>query len=166
MILDDQQLPEIPLSDMLPAETTEERMAKSVTKESSGKKPTSSRKKKKKVLREVSRGRVYIQATYNNTIITITDDAGNVLAWSSSGRVGFKGPKKSTSYAAGVVIRDVMTKIEGVGLREASVFVKGVGSGREAAIRALNAHGIEVITIKDITPIPHNGPRPPKVRRV
>ena len=124
------------------------------------------RKKPKKQVRTVPRGRAYIQATYNNTIITITDPQGNVLNWSSSGRMGFKGPKKSTSYAAGIVVRDVVTRLEGAGLKEVEVFVKGVGAGREAAVRALNANNIEVLTIKDITPIPHNGPRPPKVRRV
>jgi len=150
----------------------DEQVAKDVAGTSQSEEPkaegkgTKAKKKVKKQLRTVSRGRAYIQATYNNTIVTVTDAQGNVLAWSSSGRMGFKGPKKSTSYAAGIVVRDVATRLEGVGLKEVEVFVKGVGAGREAAVRALNANNIEVLTIKDITPIPHNGPRQPKVRRV
>ncbi len=130
------------------------------------KKPSKDRRKKKKVVRMVPRGRAYVQATYNNTIITFTDPQGNVLSWSSSGKVGFRGPKKSTSYAAGIVVRDAVGRIEGSGLKEVEVFVKGVGAGREAAVRALNANGLEVLSIKDVTPLPHNGPRARKVRRV
>ena len=95
-----------------------------------------------------------------------TDPNGDVLGWSSSGRMGFKGPKKSTSYAAGIVVRDALKRVEGAGLKEVSVFVRGVGAGREAAVRALNINGLEVLSITDTTPLPHNGPRPPKVRRV
>ncbi len=123
-------------------------------------------KKKKRAITVTRTGRIYIQATYNNTMISATDDGGNVLAWSSAGSCGFRGPKKSTSYAASVVVRELMRKLDGVGLSEVQVFVKGVGSGRESAVRALNAHGLIVTAIKDVTPIPHNGPRPPKVRRV
>ncbi len=142
-------------------------LATDVVKSDDAKKSTKDRRnKKKKVLRSVSRGRAYIQATYNNTLVTIADMQGNVLSWSSSGKVGFRGPKKSTSYAAGIVVRDALSRLEGVGLKEVDVFVKGVGAGREAAVRALNANGLEVLAIKDITPLPHNGPRPPKVRRV
>ncbi|MBI5135586.1 30S ribosomal protein S11 [Candidatus Uhrbacteria bacterium] len=137
-----------------------------VKSEGAEKKPSKDRRKKKKLVRMVPRGRAYVQATYNNTIITFTDPQGNVLSWSSSGKVGFRGPKKSTSYAAGIVVRDAVSRIEGSGLKEVEVFVKGVGAGREAAVRALNANGLEVLSIKDITPLPHNGPRPPKVRRV
>ena len=121
------------------------------------------RKKKKQM---VTRGRVYVQATYNNTIVTITDQQGNVIAWSSAGKKGFKGPKKSTPYAAGVIARAAVEKAREYNLREVDVFLKGVGSGRESAVRALHANGLEVLTIKDITPIPHNGPRPKKPRRV
>lgn len=124
------------------------------------------KKKKRRVVRQVSRGRIYVQATYNNTMVTATDEQGNALAWSSSGSCGFRGPKKSTSYAASVVIRELMRKLEGVGLQEVFVYVKGVGSGRESAVRAINSAGLIVTGIKDVTPIPHNGPRPPKVRRV
>ncbi len=116
--------------------------------------------------RMVAKGQAYIKATYNNTVVTITDQSGNVLIWSTSGKMGFKGPKKSTPYAAGVVVRDVVDKMKAIGMKDLEVFVKGVGSGREAAIRAFNAHGINISSIKDVTPIPHNGPRPKRPRRV
>ena len=121
---------------------------------------------KKKTKKQVSSGRAYIQATYNNTLVTFTDNVGNTLAQASSGEVGFKGPKKSTPYAAGIVIQKLVEKVAQYGLKEVDVLVKGVGGGREAAIRALNANGINVNSIKDITPIPHNGPRQKKPRRV
>lgn len=123
-------------------------------------------KKKSKIKRQISHGRAYIKSTYNNTIITITDLNGNTLAWSSAGICGFKGPKKSTPYAAGIITKDVVTKAKEYGLKEVNVFIRGVGSGREAAVRAFNINGIQVLTIKDITPIPHGGCRPPKPRRV
>ncbi|MBI4090228.1 MAG: 30S ribosomal protein S11 [Candidatus Kerfeldbacteria bacterium] len=114
----------------------------------------------------VAAGRVYIQATYNNTIVTITDQTGAVIGWSSAGKMGFKGPKKSTPYAATSTVRDLVERVRDVGLKNVEVFVRGVGSGREAAVRALGALGLNITSIKDITPIPHNGCRPPKVRRV
>ncbi len=123
-------------------------------------------KGKKKAKRQVSTGRAYVKATYNNTMITLTDNAGNSLTQSSAGQVGFKGPKKSTPYAAGVIVANAVERAKPYGLKEVNVFVKGVGGGREAAIRALNANGINVLSIKDITPIPHNGCRPKKPRRV
>jgi small subunit ribosomal protein S11 len=122
--------------------------------------------KKKPKKKFVTHGRVYIQATYNNTIVTITDQDGAVLSWSSAGKMGFKGPKKSTPYAAGLTVREVMDRIRDVGLKNVEVFVRGVGSGREAAVRALGAQGLNITSIQDVTPIPHNGCRPPKVRRV
>lgn len=122
--------------------------------------------KKKKIKRTLKRGQAHIQASYNNTIITITDQNGNAIAAASSGQCGFKGPKKATPYAAGVVVRNLMEKLKETGMQQVDVFVKGVGSGREGAIRALHANGLEVMFIKDVTPIPHNGCRPPKVRRV
>ncbi len=122
--------------------------------------------KKKKIVHQVPRGNAYIQATYNNTILTITDLTGNVLGWSSSGVTGFKGPKKATPYAASVVIKDLLTKIAEYGLKEVNVFIKGIGGGRESAIRALHSNGLNVLAITDTTPIPHNGCRPPKRRRV
>ncbi len=124
------------------------------------------RSKKAKVSKHVTSGRAYIQATYNNTMVTITDQQGNVLAWSTSGHMGFRGPKKATPYAASMVVRDVADKAKLMGLQELQVFVKGVGSGRDGAVRALHAQGLIVLGIKDITPIPHNGPRAPKPRRV
>ncbi|MBU1131145.1 30S ribosomal protein S11 [Patescibacteria group bacterium] len=124
------------------------------------------KKRKKKVKRNIKRGQAHIQANYNNTMVTITDQNGNVVAWSSAGACGFKGPKKATPYAAGVIVRKVAEKLNDTGMQEIDVFVKGVGSGRESAIRALHANGLQVMSIKDVTPIPHNGCRPPKVRRV
>lgn len=124
------------------------------------------RKRKKKISRQVSIGRAYVQATYNNTIVTFTDQTGNVLASASAGQCGFKGPKKSTPYAASVIVASAGEKVVKFGLQDVSVFVNGVGSGREAAIRALNSRGFNILQIKDITPIPHNGCRPKKPRRV
>lgn len=122
--------------------------------------------KKKKEKRKVSTGRAYIQATYNNTIVTFTDLNGNVLAGSSAGKVGFRGAKKATPYAATIIVKDVYEKVKDYGLREVHVFVKGVGIGRESAIRSLNANGLHILSIKDITPVPHNGCRKCRPRRV
>ena len=130
------------------------------------KKATKVKSKKKKIVRQVSNGRAYIQATFNNTIVTITDQNGDVLGWASAGMVGFKGPKKATPYAAGQVVKKAVDQVKATGIREVNVFVKGVGGGREGAIRALHANGVQVLSIKDVTPIPHNGCRPPKRRRV
>jgi small subunit ribosomal protein S11 len=124
------------------------------------------KRKGKKAKKQVALGRAYIQATYNNTIVTLTDAEGNVLAWSSAGANGFRGPKKATPYAASMVVRNVAEKVADVGLKEVHAFVKGVGQGRESAVRALNANGLNVLSIKDVTPIPHNGCRPPRARRV
>ncbi|MDA2921912.1 30S ribosomal protein S11 [Patescibacteria group bacterium AH-259-L07] len=129
-------------------------------------KKTTKTRKKKKIIKTVPRGRAYIKATYNNTMVTLTDESGNVLAWSSAGRCGFRGPKKATPYAASIIVRDVVDKVKAYGLKEAQVFVKGIGMGREAAVRSLYSNGINVLSIKDITAVPHNGCRPPKVRRV
>ena len=122
--------------------------------------------KKKKAVRQVPRANAYIQATYNNTIITVADPNGNALGWSSSGSTGFKGPKKATPYAASVVVKDLLAKIAEYGVKEVSVFIKGIGGGRESAIRAFHSNGINVLSITETTPIPHNGCRPPKRRRV
>ncbi|HAM88628.1 TPA: 30S ribosomal protein S11 [Candidatus Falkowbacteria bacterium] len=125
------------------------------------------RKKKKKTDRKISVGKVYISATYNNTIVTITDLQGAVISWASAGIAGFKGPKKSTPYAASIITRLAVGKAkEEFGLSEVSVYVKGVGTGRESAIRALNSNGLLVSLIKDVTPVPHNGCRARKPRRV
>ncbi len=124
------------------------------------------KKGKKKKLGRLNRGNVYIQSTYNNTMITLTDLEGNIVAWSSAGSVGFKGPKKATPFAASKVVETLIEKVRGLDLREVSIFVRGVGSGRDAAIRALVNYGLEISSIKDITPVPHNGCRPKKPRRV
>ncbi|MFA6427442.1 MAG: 30S ribosomal protein S11 [Candidatus Magasanikbacteria bacterium] len=122
--------------------------------------------KKKKALRLVSHGRAYVQATFNNTIISITDQNGDVLGWASAGGAGFKGPKKATPYAASMVVKNLIESIKDYGLKEVNVYVKGIGGGREGAIRGFNTNGVQVLSIKDLTPIPHNGCRPPKRRRV
>lgn len=119
--------------------------------------------KKSKV---VQRGKIYINATYNNTMVTITDMTGNVLAWASAGSLGFVGPKKATPFAASKIVSIIAEKIAPYGMTEAEVFVKGVGSGRDSALRSFINRGLNIIRIKDRTPIPHNGPRPPKVRRI
>jgi len=124
------------------------------------------RKKRGKMKRLVTRGRVYVQATYNNTIITVTDEKGDVIAWQSAGGVGFKGPKKSTPYAASIIIRKLLEKIKDVGLKQVDVYIKGVGSGRESAVRSIAQQGITITSIKDVTPMPHNGTRAPKPRRI
>ena len=124
------------------------------------------KKKKKKGQKILAKGQAHILATYNNTLITITDMQGNVVVWASSGHVGFKGPKKATPYASSMVVRNLAEKLKDSGLKELEIYVKGVGQGREAAIRALNAQGYRITMIKDTTPIPHNGPRAKKPRRV
>jgi len=111
-------------------------------------------------------GRAYIQSTFNNTIVTLTDPEGNVIAWGSSGTSGFKGSRKGTPYAAQMAAREAVRKAMMHGLRQVEVYVKGPGSGREAAIRSLQSSGLYITGIKDVTPIPHNGCRPPKRRRV
>jgi small subunit ribosomal protein S11 len=121
---------------------------------------------RKKARKDVSEGVVHIQATFNNTIITITDQQGNTIAWSSAGAQGFKGSRKSTPFAAQVAAQEACKKAQEVGLKSAFAYIKGPGSGRESALRAVNASGIRITGIRDITPIPHNGCRPPKRRRV
>ncbi len=111
-------------------------------------------------------GRIYIQATYNNTIISVTDSSGGVIAWASAGAMGFKGAKKATPYAASRVVNAVLEKVKKIGLHEVEVFVNGVGAGRESAVRSIAAQGLNMSSITDITPLPHNGCRAPKVRRV
>lgn len=124
------------------------------------------KKRAKKPKRLVQKGRANIQCTYNNTIVTLADLSGGVLAWSSSGHLGFKGAKKSTPYAATQVVAEVSEKVKKYGLQDLEVYVKGVGSGREASIRALSNHGFNLVSIKDLTPIPHNGCRPRRPRRI
>ena len=125
------------------------------------------KKKKKRAPKSVKSGRAYITATYNNTIISLTDNQGDVISWASAGMAGFKGAKKATPYAAQIITKIAVQKArEEFGLEEVRVFASGVGTGREAAIRALNANGLNITAIKDITPVPHNGCRPKKPRRV
>ncbi len=124
-----------------------------------------SKSRKKKVVVE-SNGQAHIKATFNNVQITLTDQYGNTISWASSGKMGFKGSRKNTPYAAQVAASAAAKEAHDLGLRRVDVFVKGPGSGRESAIRALSASGLEVATIRDVTPIPHNGCRPPKRRRV
>ena len=123
--------------------------------------------KKRKVKRNVEQGRIYIKATFNNTIMTITDAQGNAIGWSSTGVHGFKGSRKSTPFAARVAADDALKKAVESGMRSVDVFVKGPGSGRESALRAISAiENMRITSINDITPVPHNGCRPPKQRRI
>lgn len=121
---------------------------------------------RRKERKNIPRGIAHIQSTFNNTIVTVTDPKGNSVAWSSAGALGFKGSKKSTPFAAQMAADNVAKKAQEHGMRSVEVYVKGPGSGREAAIRSLQAAGLEISLIKDVTPIPHNGCRPPKRRRV
>lgn len=123
-------------------------------------------KQKKKVKKNVQSGVAHIQATFNNTIVTITDVAGNAIAWSSAGARGFKGSRKSTPFAAQLAAQEAAKKAMDHGMKQIGIEVKGPGAGREAAIRALQASGLKITMIQDVTPIPHNGCRPPKRRRV
>jgi small subunit ribosomal protein S11 len=127
---------------------------------------TKGKRRRRKVERTLTVGNVYIKSTYNNTIVTITDENGDVVSWASAGLAGFKGPKKSTPYAAQIITRIAVERAKEMGLTDVSVFVNGVATGREAAIRALNANGLVVTSIKDVTPVPHNGCRQRKPRRV
>lgn len=121
---------------------------------------------RKRIIKEVIQGKAHIQSSFNNTIITITDEQGNLLSWSSAGSVGFKGTKKGTPFAAQMAAQSCAKKAQELGVKRVAVLVKGPGSGRETAIRALQSAGLMITSIKDVTPIPHNGCRPPKQRRV
>ena len=124
------------------------------------------RSSKKRVVKIDPIGRAYIKASFNNIIISLTNDAGEVISWASSGKMGFKGSKKNTPYAAQMAAEDCSKTAYDLGLRKVKVFVKGLGAGRESAIRTIHSSGIEVLEIVDVTPMPHNGCRPPKRRRV
>ena len=133
------------------------------------KKPTSTVKvlpQKEAKARKVETGRIYINSSYNNTSITVTDLKGNVLTWVSAGSLGFSGPKKATPFASSKIVEVIAERLRLNGPREVEIIVKGVGSGRDSAIRSLVNQGFNIISIKDVTPVPHNGPRPPKPRRV
>ena len=123
-------------------------------------------RKKRKERKNIERGQAHIQASFNNTLVTLTDQSGNAISWSSAGALGFKGSRKSTPFAAQMAAEAAAKAATEHGLKNVEVYVKGPGSGREAAIRALQTAGLEITMIKDITPIPHNGCRPPKRRRV
>ncbi|MDI9580849.1 MAG: 30S ribosomal protein S11 [Actinomycetales bacterium] len=127
---------------------------------------TSSKKSRRKEKKNVAHGHAHIKSTFNNTIVSITDTNGNVISWASAGHVGFKGSRKSTPFAAQMAAENAARRAMEHGMRKVDVFVKGPGSGRETAIRALQATGLEVDSIQDVTPVPHNGCRPPKRRRV
>lgn len=148
--------------------TLEEKKIEEVTPEKSVPETTedATKKRVKKAKRQVQKGQAHVQCTYNNTIVTISDLNGGVLGWSSSGHLGFKGAKKSTPYAATQVVTELAEKVKKYGVQELEVYVKGVGSGREASIRALANNGFNLVSIKDITPMPHNGCRPRRPRRI
>jgi len=143
---------------------------KTDTKEKIQEKPKSSKKssysKKKKAKKNILNGIAYVQSTFNNTIVSIADTNGNVISWASSGQKGFKGSRKSTPYAAQIAADSAAVKALEMGMKTLTVEVKGPGSGRETALRALQARGFKILSIKDSTPMPHNGTRPPKKRRV
>ncbi len=122
--------------------------------------------KKEKVGKKVEVGRIYIRSSYNNTMITVTDNRGNVIAWATAGGLGFSGPKKATPFAASKVTAAIAEKVVKSGPRQVDVYVSGVGPGRDSAIRSLVNYGFDILSIRDVTPIPHNGPKPPKPRRV
>lgn len=130
------------------------------------KKKTLSKSAKKSKRRSIAKGQVHIKSTYNNTIVTLTDLSGSVIDWSSAGLLGFKGAKKATPYAATNIVGSLLERTKKIGLKEVDIFVRGIGSGRESAIRAVAANGISIVSITDVTPVPHNGCRPPKPRRV
>ena len=142
-------------------ETAEEALKEKEVVEESIKKSSQTSLSKK-----FSTSRIYIDSTYNNTYLTITDEKGNVLAWSSAGSLGFKGPKKATPFAASSVVETLLSKLKKVDLGKVAIYVKGIGGGRAAAIRALINNNLDIYLIKDITPVPFNGPRPKKPRRV
>ena len=164
--------PAAPAAPAAPAPQAEEAAPKKDDKkrdifaEIAGAEETQIKVHKAKGSKNISRGIVHVTATFNNTIVSVTDSSGNTLGWSSAGKMGFKGSRKSTAYAAQVVSQDACRQAMGHGLKEAEVRVKGPGSGRESAVRAVQALGIELLAIKDVTPIPHNGCRPKKARRV
>lgn len=126
---------------------------------------TASPKKKKKTFRKIERGRIYIRSSYNNTMITVTDETGGVVAWATAGALGFSGPKKATPFAASKVTAAIVEKVAKTGPHTVDIYVSGIGPGRDSAIRSLAASGFDVLSIHDVTPIPHNGPRARKPKR-
>lgn len=120
----------------------------------------------KQVSKKRTRGHVYVKSTYNNTVVTVTDEKGNVMFWATAGSLGFTGPKKATPFAASKIVDALYEKMKKAGMNEVDVTVSGVGGGRDSAVRSLANHGVTIHSIHDVTPVPHNGPRPKKVRRV
>ena len=139
---------------------------KRVIKKSGGEGEGTSRSASRAPKKKVDRGTLFINATYNNTMITVTNKGGDVIAWVSAGSLGFAGPKKATPFAASKAVAALVEKLKKVGLTEVEVVVKGVGSGRDSAIRSFATQGFNITSVKDVTPIPHNGPRPKKPRRI
>jgi small subunit ribosomal protein S11 len=142
-------------------ETTEKALQEKESVEESVKKSSET-----KTAKRLIHGRIYIAVSYNNIMMTVTDSAGNAITWATSGGLGFKGPKKATPYAASRVAEVIAERLKKTGLINIDVYLKGVGSARESSIRSLASRGLNILNIKDVTPIPHNGPRPPKARRV
>lgn len=155
-----------PAAEQRPSSSGDKQVSQSVWLEIGGESAEGPKITKAKGSKNVSSGIVHVYATFNNTIVTITDRNGGVIGWSTAGKMGFRGSRKGTAYAAQVVAQDACRQAMGHGLREVEVRLRGPGSGRESAVRAVQALGVEVTTIKDVTPIPHNGCRPPKARRV
>lgn len=143
-----------------------EKTKEEVLKESEAVKSTLTEKKSDRTVGKYESGRIYIQASYNNTVVTVTDEKGNVITWMSAGSLGFSGPKKSTPFAASKVAEAISEKLGRSGPFKVEVLVKGVGAGRDSALRSLAGKGLNITSIKDVTPVPHNGPRPRKPRRV
>ncbi len=137
-----------------------------VLQESARVEDTLAKKSAQGVRQSVERGRVYVQASFNNTAVTVTDSKGNVIAWMSAGSLGFSGPKKATPFAASKVAEAIAEKVKRSGPIDVDIFVRGVGKGRDSAVRSLAAKGFNILSLRDVTPVPHNGPRPPKPRRV
>ena len=142
------------------------RVIKMGNKTGDGSKNTSGKVLKKTKRKSITKGKIHIKSTYNNTIVALTDLNGGLVAWSSAGLLGFKGAKKATPYAATNIVNSLFERVKKIGLKEVDVYVKGIGSGRESAVRAIAANGINIVSITDMTPIPHNGCRPPGPRRM
>lgn len=147
-------------------QTEEELLKEGKKAEESLKKEAKKEVKTEAPVGRIREGKIYIASSYNNTIITLTDIKGNVLAWASAGSIGFKGTKKATPFAASKIAEAIFQTIQKLGMQKLSILVKGIGGGRESAIRSFAAKGLDIVSITDVTPVPHDGPRPPKVRRV
>ncbi len=140
--------------------------AASAPKKTNQQKYVRTAKGKRRIAKKLSRGKAYVHASVNNTIISVTDQNGNVVAWSSAGNCGFRGPKKATPYAASMIVNKIAEQLAPLGMKELQVIVKGIGNGRDASVRSLNAKGFNIVSVKEVTPIPHNGCRARRPRRV